>query len=65
MLVLTRKTGEEIQIGATITVKVLRTWRNRTKLGISAPAEVPLVRGELNSRPGRDCRQMVEVLVTS
>ena len=65
MLVLTRKTGEEIQIGPTITVKVLRTWRNRTKLGISAPAEVPLVRGELNSRPGRDCRQTLEVLVTS
>jgi carbon storage regulator len=65
MLVLTRKTGEEIQIGPTITVKVLRTWRNRTKLGISAPAEVPLVRGELNARLGRDCRQMVEVLVTS
>jgi|PlaIllAssembly_1097288.scaffolds.fasta_scaffold3061515_1 carbon storage regulator len=65
MLVLTRKTGEEIQIGPTITVKVLRTWRNRTKLGISAPAEVPLVRGELNSRLGCSARRTLEVLVTN
>ncbi len=64
MLVLTRKTGEEIQIGPTITVKVLRTWRNRTKLGISAPRDIPLARGELNSRPGCCGRQMLEVLVT-
>ncbi len=64
MLVLTRKTGEEIQIGPTITVKVLRTWRNRTKLGISAPREIPLARGELNCRPARDAQQTLEVVLT-
>jgi len=41
MLIVTRKTGEEIQIGPAIRVTVLLTSRSRIKLGISAPAEVP------------------------
>jgi carbon storage regulator CsrA len=48
MLVLTRKTGEEIQIGPGIRITVLLTSKNRIKLGISAPAEVPVIRGELH-----------------
>ena len=47
MLVLTRKSGEDIRIGSDITVTVLLTSRNRVKLGISGPSEIPVLRGEL------------------
>ena len=42
MLVLTRKVQEQIQIGATITVTVLKTSGKTVKLGISGPPEVPM-----------------------
>ncbi len=57
MLVLTRKAGEEIQIGSTITVKILQTSKGRIKLGIIAPPDVSLARGELLAKaapPPRD-----------
>lgn len=47
MLVLTRKTGEELVIGDNIKVVVNRISGNRVTLGISAPDEVRIVRGEL------------------
>jgi carbon storage regulator len=47
MLVLTRKTGEEIQIGSAINVKVLTVSRHRVKLGVSGPRAVPVVRAEM------------------
>ena len=47
MLVLTRKPGEEIQIGGNVTVTVLLTSRNKVRLGISGPSEVRVLRGEL------------------
>lgn len=48
MLVLTRKRFEMIQIGDSITVKVIRTGRNAVKIGIEAPANVRVLRGELS-----------------
>ena len=48
MLVLTRKQGEEIHIGNEIVVKVIKTGRSTVKLGIEAPREVRVIRGELN-----------------
>lgn len=50
MLVLTRKSGEEIRIGDEITITVLLTGRSRVKLGISGPHDVPVVRSELSTR---------------
>ena len=47
MLVLTRKQNEEIQIGHDIVIKVISTGRGKVKLGIEAPAEVRVLRGEL------------------
>jgi carbon storage regulator len=47
MLVLTRKYQEKIRIGNTITITVLRTKGKAVRLGIEAPAEVPVIRGEL------------------
>ena len=47
MLVLTRKVGERIQIGDNITVVVTKSAGNRVTLGIEAPKDVRIVRGEL------------------
>ncbi len=47
MLVLSRKVGEKIVIGDNITVIVNRLSGNRISLGIDAPTDVRIVRGEL------------------
>ncbi len=47
MLVLSRKIGEKIVIGDNITIVVNRVSGNRISLGIEAPADVRIVRGEL------------------
>jgi len=47
MLVLSRKTGERIVIGDNITVVVNRIDGNRVSIGIEAPRDVRIVRGEL------------------
>jgi carbon storage regulator len=47
MLVLTRKPGERIVISEEITVMVLEVQGNRIRLGIEAPKEIPIRRGEL------------------
>ena len=49
MLVLTRKCSEVIQIGENIVVKVIKTGRNTVKIGIEAPHNVRVLRGELKS----------------
>jgi carbon storage regulator len=54
MLVLTRKIGETIHIGGQVTVEVKRVSGNRVTLGIEAPRELVILRGELvqgDSRP--------------
>lgn len=47
MLVLTRKRTEMIQIGENIFVKVIQTGRSTVKIGVEAPADVRVLRGEL------------------
>ena len=47
MLVLTRKQNEKIQIGDSITITVVRTKGKTVRLGIDAPAEMAVLRGEL------------------
>lgn len=47
MLVLTRKKSQTIQIGDEITIKVIRTGASTVKIGIEAPADVRILRGEL------------------
>ena len=52
MLVLTRKPAECIRIGDDIVIKVIKTSRGAVKIGIDAPAEIRVVRGELvDSKP--------------
>jgi carbon storage regulator CsrA len=48
MLVLTRKHQEKIRIGDHITITVLKLKGKSVRLGIEAPAEVPVLRGELS-----------------
>ena len=47
MLVLSRKIGEKLVIGENISVVISRVAGNRVTLGIEAPANVRIVRGEL------------------
>lgn len=47
MLVLSRKKGEEILIGDDIVVTIHRLSGNRVSLGIKAPNDYRIVRGEL------------------
>ena len=47
MLVLTRKAGQEIVIGDNIRLQINKVSGNRVTIGISAPDEVRIVRGEL------------------
>jgi carbon storage regulator len=47
MLVLTRKTGQSIMIGDDIEVSVLAVSRDKIRIGISAPKEVPVFRTEV------------------
>ena len=52
MLVLSRKRGETIVIGNGIAVTVLAVDGDRVKLGVVAPAEVPVHRKEVCQRIG-------------
>jgi len=47
MLVLTRKSKEQIRIGDNITITVVRLQGNSVRIGIDAPRELRVVRGEL------------------
>lgn len=47
MLVLTRKSGEAIQIGEDIEIKVLAIEGDQIKLGIAAPQSVDIYRKEI------------------
>lgn len=50
MLVLSRKRGEVITIGHEVTVTVLAVQGDKVKIGIVAPAEVPVHRQEIHRR---------------
>jgi carbon storage regulator CsrA len=49
MLVLSRKKGEQIRIGDNIVITVHRISGNRVSVGIEAPADCRIVRGELQA----------------
>lgn len=55
MLVLSRKVGEKLVIGDNITVEVVRIKGNRITLGLVAPSEVRILRGELKKQPALPC----------
>lgn len=47
MLILTRKSRQQIVIGDNIVISVLRITGNSVRLGIEAPESVGIIRGEL------------------
>lgn len=60
MLVLSRKLNEEIKIGDDVTVTVVSIEGNKVRLGIVAPRDTLVLRGEL---AGRRREAAVEVTV--
>lgn len=58
MLVLSRKLGEQIRIGDDIVVTVVRIAGDKVKLGVTAPRETPVHRGEVY---GREKQRLVTV----
>ena len=51
MLVLSRKKGEVIRIGEDVVITILESDTGRVKVGIKAPPEVKVLRGELKTKP--------------
>jgi carbon storage regulator len=47
MLVLTRKTNQSIMIGDDVEIMVLAVSRDKIRLGITAPRDVPVFRKEV------------------
>jgi carbon storage regulator len=70
MLVLTRKLQQQIKIGEQITVTILRVKGNAVRVGVQAPREVRVVRGELpklglsEEAVGGEAVSVEEVVVT-
>lgn len=50
MLVLSRKVGEKIFIGENISVTIVRVAQGVVRIGVEAPAELPIVREELKEK---------------
>jgi len=70
MLVLTRRSGQSIRIGANVEVRVVRIEGDRVVLGISAPHHVAVVRAELveqvsgEVRDASNARARLRVMLT-
>ena len=51
MLVLSRKESQRIKLGDSIVVTVVRVAGDKVRLGIEAPADMLVLREELETRP--------------
>jgi carbon storage regulator len=51
MLVLSRKSSQQIMIGSDISITVVKIEGNQVRLGIQAPAPVTILRAELDVFP--------------
>jgi len=49
MLVLSRELNEDIMIGDNVVIRVLSIEKGRVRLGLTAPANVTIMRGELGA----------------
>jgi carbon storage regulator len=50
MLILSRKVGEQILVGKDVLLTVVKTSTGAVRIGITAPPEVTITRGELLQR---------------
>jgi carbon storage regulator len=57
MLVLTRRAGQSIRIGANVELRVVRIEGDRVVLGIAAPRHVAVVRSELVEEVSGEIRE--------
>lgn len=64
MLVLTRKANEEILIGDNIKITLVRVKGGSVRIGIDAPRDVRVVRGELKNIESKATTQTVEQIET-
>ena len=58
MLVLSRKAEQSIVINGEITVRIIAVRGNVVRIGIEAPKDVPILRGELLERLPETNRQL-------
>ena len=68
MLVLSRKESEQLLIGDNIVLTINRISGNRVAIGIEAPRDVRIIRGELNRHaisPGGDSSVAANLLESS
>ena len=63
MLVLSRRVGEEIVIGDGIRLRVTSVVGKRARIGVTAPAEVRVLRAELPAKPTPDESALQEQLL--
>ncbi len=59
MLVLTRKLNEKIKIGDDVTITIIKLRNNQIRIGIEAPRDVRVLRGELEDSLASDSSIMV------
>lgn len=64
MLVLTRKIDEQIKIGDDITITIIKLRNNQVRIGIEAPRDVRVLRGELGEKTGKQKDAEVVALET-
>jgi carbon storage regulator len=62
MLVLTRRPGESIKLGETITITVLSIKGKQIKLGIEVPEDMPVYREEVLRKVQEQNRMAIKTL---
>jgi carbon storage regulator len=64
MLVITRKAGERICLGDDVTVTVLDVLGSTVRIGIEAPAEIPVYRHEIWAAVKEENRAAAQASIT-
>lgn len=65
MLVLSRKLNEVICVGENIKIRIVKVKGNTVRIGIEAPEEVPILRGELQfDRPDANSSSTIDSLAS-
>lgn len=54
MLILSRRLGEKLMIGDTVTITVVRITGNEVRVGIDAPKDIPVHRQEIYNKIKRE-----------
>jgi carbon storage regulator len=65
MLVITRKPGERICLGDDVTITVLEVVGSTVRLGIEAPAEIPVYRHEIWEAVKEENRAAAKASITN